>query len=203
MMQEMFDVLDFNLSWSNRPLTADDLLKLVDGASIEEIRDRLKLKVEKKRVWDIISNNVLNTPIRWSEISDELSKIKDFRNKAAHFQVITEDEKTDLIATSKAVRAKLTKQKSLNDGQLAILQTAAEAAASILKTVNLTILETHQTNQRLLAKAMADAVRPDLSVMSAALQSIQSVGALSQLKPAQSALSGLTKAKGAKDQASS
>jgi hypothetical protein len=198
----MFDVLNFDLSWTRRPLTGEDLLKLIDGAAtVTDLKDALSKKLTKMRVWDIIANNVLDQPVSWSAIQEELSKIKDFRNKAAHFQIITESEKTELIKMSRSITGKLSKQKTLDYGQLSVLQNAAEIAANTFRAVNWQAIEDMQKAQGAWAaqalEALQTAIKPTaFEAIQASLKPIVMDDAfLKQVKASQvvySAIPGIT-----------
>lgn len=95
----MKDTLRVDLSWNKRKtVSQQELHELLQSVSdIESLKSQLSDRVEVHTVWDVIAENVLKTKTEWNVIKNELKDLKDFRNKSAHYQVITEKQKTKLI----------------------------------------------------------------------------------------------------------
>ena len=87
-------ILGTDISWGQLQLnTPHDMLKLIDGVDdLKALRDKLSEKLKAKLVWDIISENVLLKQYTWPEVAGMVNKIKDLRNKAAHFQTLTDKD---------------------------------------------------------------------------------------------------------------
>lgn len=145
MFGEMIDILRFDLSWTKRDLSADDLLTLLEDATdLRQVRNALRKKLQPQRVWDVISGKVLNTPVEWHSIQEDMILLKDFRNRAAHFQVITPGEKNNLIKKARSLRSRLTKQKVLNQAQRGALDRLSKVYADSLNNSLTQIAEATQ-----------------------------------------------------------
>jgi ligand-binding sensor protein len=162
MLGEMIEVLEFDLSWSKKDLTAANLLSLLqDVTDISELRTRLEERLKPKRPWTIISDVVLSQPVNWSEIQPKLVELKEYRNKAAHFQIVTQTEKEQVIATAKDVFSSITKQKATSAKQLKTL-------GDITQGYTKQLLDVSQQMQQFI-----DALRPS-DAMLAAVASFES-----------------------------
>lgn len=106
---EMIDVLDFDLSWKNKPLTTESLLKLLEKADdTQKLKKEVIEKQKEKPLWDIISSTLLVKTIAWNEIKTELNQLKNLRDKAAHFRTLTPDDRDKAKMLSKDINNKLT-----------------------------------------------------------------------------------------------
>ena len=95
---QMKDILGFDLSWRKRQLTAQDIAELLNVAdSFDSLKVKFNNKMQNKTMWDVIAINVLHTEKRWIDINGDLNKLKEFRDQSAHYQVITERDKNELI----------------------------------------------------------------------------------------------------------
>jgi len=177
MLGEMIDLLEFDLSWAKKDISAKGLSDLLtDASDLTELKAKLQEKLKPKVPWDIISENVLTEPVKWGEVKPQLEILKEFRNKAAHFQIITETEKDDVIKSAKEVYKKLTKRK-------AELSKAQQDAITIMTKG----YATQMTSFAKQIQDLVDAARPSLATMQAfASINSQTVGiaaALAAIKP--------------------
>ncbi len=137
MLGEMIEVLEFDLSWAKRNISAKDLLELFNtSTNIVEISTALEEKIKAKRPWGIISEHVLSQPVGWDEVKQKLSKLKDYRNKAAHFQIVTETEKYEVISTAKDVYASITRQRQPSSTQLDAIAIITKGYANQLQGIS-------------------------------------------------------------------
>ncbi len=155
---EMKVILGVDLSWNNRKaISAQEFHELLQTiVNIESLKREFSKKVKVHTVWDVIAENVLKTKTDWNEVNNEIKGLKDFRDKSAHYQVITEIEKDELIERAdhllellKPPERKLTKREEAN------LSSAAKAFAEIAKHVKPVTFPT-EYYQNLLAKSIAD-----------------------------------------------
>ncbi|HEU5004736.1 MAG TPA: hypothetical protein VFT49_01475 [Candidatus Saccharimonadales bacterium] len=70
----------------------DDIVKLLEATSnFEQFKEKLIKKFKRLTVWDVIAKTVLQQPISWLSIKDDLNELKNIRNVAAHFRIATPD----------------------------------------------------------------------------------------------------------------
>lgn len=119
MLGEMIEILDFDLSWAKHDISAENLVDLLqDVDDIAGFRSKIEEKMKAKRPWTIISEVVLSEPVLWDEVRPVLYELKEYRNKAAHFQVVTETEKEHAVASAKDIYSKITKQKPASSARV-------------------------------------------------------------------------------------
>jgi hypothetical protein len=89
--EEMLEIMSQDISWSNTPIdTPNDIMKLVEGVnSFTEFKKKLSEKLTEKRVWDVISDNVLIKPYTWNQVAGDINTVRNKRNCAAHFKILT------------------------------------------------------------------------------------------------------------------
>lgn len=104
----MVKILSEDISWSSRKIeSVQDIIDILDGAKdIKELQDKLKNKIKQRLVWDAISEGALVTAYDWPKIAGEINAIKDLRNRAAHFHILTEK---DVNNTQKKVKLLISK----------------------------------------------------------------------------------------------
>lgn len=133
---EMKDILGVDLSWSKREaISAQELHELLQSVSdVESLKSEFATKVKAQTVWDVIAENVLKTKTTWTDVHSELKSLKEFRDKSAHYQVITEREKEKLIQKADELLTLLNPPKrKLTKTEQANLSSAAQAFAEIAK----------------------------------------------------------------------
>jgi hypothetical protein len=104
----MVEILGADISWSGRKVeNVQDVIGILEEVEdIKGLRDKLKAKVEKRLVWDAISDGTFVTAYDWSKVAGEINAIKDLRNRAAHFHILTDRDVKD---TQKKVKTLLNK----------------------------------------------------------------------------------------------
>lgn len=112
---------------------------LESAKDFADFKQRMTEKLKQSFVWDVVSNEILQTPIMWRDIQNDLKKIEQIRNDAAHFHIITNAEKEKCIKLAnkiiekldiktkleKASAIKLSEQLSLLSDQLAALSSVS------------------------------------------------------------------------------
>lgn len=105
---DMLNILSINLSWNNRTLTAQDLLQLLNEQSeINSVRSILRSKIKNNLVWDEVCKYVLKRQVAWAKIKEDLHRLKDLRDKAAHFQIVTKKDATKAKQLTKNIMSEL------------------------------------------------------------------------------------------------
>ncbi len=134
---QMKDILGTDLSWSQKILTAQDVGNILDDATdFEQFKTKLGEQLKRKTVWDVIAKNLLHSTKEWDEVKGYLNKLKDFRDQSAHYQIMTEQEKTKLIEKSEILlRLTLPPERKLTRVESVNLSSMADALAAIAKQV--------------------------------------------------------------------
>jgi hypothetical protein len=104
----MVAILGTDVSWSTREIVSvHDMIDILDDVEdIKSLRQKLKDKVKQRLVWDAISDGALIKAYDWHKVAGEINAIKDLRNDAAHFHILTE---TDVKNAQKRVKTLLKK----------------------------------------------------------------------------------------------
>jgi len=158
-LEKTIDLLGFDQSWNDRPITATDVARIAANSSnFAEFKKSFTEKTTPKTIWDSITELVLDTPVAWHVIEPKLGKVKVIRNKCAHFHTVTDDDlsqikklRTDIIKALKTTkRASAGKKdyeafnlefmKSLNDiinTKVAWVSTLAQLSAETQKSLSL------------------------------------------------------------------
>lgn len=134
-LAEMVELLSKNISWADKPLSAKEVLELLEGANdISEFKNNLKLKVKPQIVWSVIAKNVLTEDVGWSDIAEDLSILVKFRNKSAHFRIITEDEERTCIEAARDFLKKVAINENPTPQELRRVEEADKEIASNIFT---------------------------------------------------------------------
>lgn len=98
-------------SWSGKPITAENLTELLNsGDSVDEIKKALQSKMTSNTVWDQVDKYILKKGTRWNDLRTDLNKLKNIRNKAAHFRIVTQSDLIEAKKLSKSVSNKVKKE---------------------------------------------------------------------------------------------
>jgi len=133
---DMLNILSINLSWKSRTLTTEDLLHLLnDQLEIRDVRNKLKTKMKDNLVWDIVCKYVLKRQVPWGEIREDFQRLKRLRDKAAHFQIVTEKDTIEARVLTKRIMNKLD-QKDISLSDFMKLREATYPLADLLSSFN-------------------------------------------------------------------
>lgn len=132
---EMIEILTYDLSWSERQMSGNDVFAMLDGADdYKSFKETLRARIKPQCVWDVIASNVLKTKLSWEELLKDLVGLKKKRDKAAHHQVITDKERAETVKKAKAVLKKITPTRELTPQELAVLKRNADQLSSLLRS---------------------------------------------------------------------
>lgn len=114
-LEEILAILGSDIStWNNKALTANDLLQLLEHADIQTIKKDLKKKIKTGIVWDSISKHILDGNTSWGDIKEDLYRLKEIRNKAAHFRVLTIADVKTAKSLSRSILTKTKKKQTIS-----------------------------------------------------------------------------------------
>jgi hypothetical protein len=107
---EMQAILGIDLSWSGKaPISIQEIGDLLTSAAdFDNFKGEFSKKIKVNTVWDVIAENVLKSKTSWSDIYNDLKTLKRFRDESAHYQVITEKKKDELIEKADSLIKKIT-----------------------------------------------------------------------------------------------
>lgn len=155
---EMKDILGVDLSWNKRKaVSAQELHELLQSVDdLKSLKSEFSNKVKVQTVWDVIAENVLKVNTEWNDVSNELKGLKEFRDKSAHYQVITERENEKLIEKADHLLALLNPpERKLTKKEEANLSSAARSLNELIKQIK-PITFPAEYYQNLLAKSIPD-----------------------------------------------
>jgi surface antigen len=109
-----------------------DLLNEVEDFS--SFRAKIKAHLEPPTIWDTISNTLLEKEVKWKEVGERLDKLKKYRNTAAHFKTITEDEKKSCVQTVDELLELIKINDNPTPGELETLQRLDAEGATAIST---------------------------------------------------------------------
>ena len=111
MLGEMLDLLGMDLSFKNpknNSIPWQEIETILTSAEdFASFKKQMAKKFDQRFVWDVISEQILKTPIVWREIGKDLKKLLSARNEAAHFHIITNKEKEEYIGLANEVLDKV------------------------------------------------------------------------------------------------
>lgn len=81
---------------------------LASAKDFADFKQQMAEKLKQRFVWDVVSKEILQTPIVWRDIQNDLKKLERARNDAAHFHIITNAEKEKYIKLADEILKKLT-----------------------------------------------------------------------------------------------
>lgn len=94
---------------SNKETSWREVERVLESAKdFADFKQRMAEKLKQSFVWDVVSKEILQTPIMWRDIQNDLKKIEQIRNDAAHFHIITNAEKEKCIKLADKILEKLT-----------------------------------------------------------------------------------------------
>lgn len=126
---EMIEILKFNLSQRNEPLTMGKFEELLENSKdLKSLQDKVVMDNEDKLIWDIISEHVLDKSVPWSSIASALNKLKSLRDKAAHFNILTKVDLEEAKKQAKHIMENV-KEKKLTPKEQGDLKTESVALA--------------------------------------------------------------------------
>lgn len=104
-LEDEINIFSIDLSpWNNKPLTANDLLEIFnDAETLDQVKEKLRLETESHTIWDTVNKYILKNDKSWLDILPKLNELKDIRNKAAHFRVVTASDLDRTKALSKEI----------------------------------------------------------------------------------------------------
>ncbi len=131
---QIINIFDQNTSADgNEALTRHKLIDILSNVTdLESLKERMSNEIKPISVWDVISEHVLKHPVELAKISSKLSRLKDIRDTAAHYRVITPQEVKEALFLSKSLISELEIKQLSADDQEAI-RTVDRKAASLIK----------------------------------------------------------------------
>lgn len=81
---------------------------LASAKDFADFKQQMTEKLKQRFVWDVVSKEILQTPIVWRDIQNDLKKLERARNDAAHFHIIMNAEKEEYIKLVDKILKKLT-----------------------------------------------------------------------------------------------
>lgn len=129
---ELMVIFETDLSWSGRQPTVDEIRSMLrDANDLSAFNAMVNQRLTPKSIWSVISENVLQSPVEWREVSNIIKVLKGFRDMAAHFQIVTDSNKSQLVRKAETLARKV-KQKKLNSSEKAKLKELLRVHADVL-----------------------------------------------------------------------
>lgn len=111
MLGEMLELLGMDLSFKNpknNNIPWQEIETILSSAEdFASFKKQMAKKFKQRFVWDVISEQILKTPIAWRDIGKDLKRLLSARNEAAHFHIITNKEKEDYLKLADEVLNKV------------------------------------------------------------------------------------------------
>ena len=119
-LEDEIRIFSIELSpWHEQPLTAAGLLELLDTSNeLDEVKNILRQKITSHTVWDDVDEHILKTGKKWTEILPALTEIKDIRNKAAHFRIVTQSDLERVKTLSLSLKDTITPRRTSTEQDL-------------------------------------------------------------------------------------
>lgn len=126
-MEHMINILGHDLSWSSYNIDKDDIIGIIDECStIDDVKRRIMERYQHDNVWGVISRNVLEVSVSWSNIRKELMSVKDIRNRCAHFRAVREADLARIKANRDYILSHTKLKRSISQTEMSSLAYAAK-----------------------------------------------------------------------------
>lgn len=142
-LEDEINIFSIDLSpWNNKPLTANDLLELFDSfKTVDDVKETLRTKTKPHTIWDTVNRYILKSDESWMDLLPKLSKLKDIRNKAAHFRIVTKSDLDTTERLSKEITDTITPKRKSTARDLSELQHSIEQQMKALSELTTPITE--------------------------------------------------------------
>lgn len=91
--ESMLELLSLDQSWAHNTITTKQMRDLIEQSTdFTEFRKGYIERTTERTVWSSISSLILQKNIEWKLIKPKLKKIKELRNKCAHFRTVSDDD---------------------------------------------------------------------------------------------------------------
>lgn len=133
---EMVSLLGIDLSIKNsndKKILWQEIEKILASADdFESFKKQINNKLEQRFVWDIISEKVLKTPIKWNDVKKPFDQLVKARNIAAHFHVITDKKKKESLKLADEILSKTAIKTRVKKEDAALLSSQLTSLSSQL-----------------------------------------------------------------------
>jgi len=124
---DIMAILKYDISWENKPITGKELAEVF---SEKDAHKYLLSKISPATIWDKIAENVLNKHVSWNTLENKLMQLKELRNQAAHFNILTEADLNKARELSKDILAKIKTKRNITLTDIDKLQKSLSAYSS-------------------------------------------------------------------------
>lgn len=125
-------LFELDQSWARDGVDDVRMRQLIDKSSDFESFKRAYIdKTAPKTIWESISEQVLQRPVKWDAISPKLKSIKALRNKCAHFHTISEDDLHQARALRKNIIHSLSKKQITSSNEQSLMALSKQIAETM------------------------------------------------------------------------
>ena len=184
-LEDEINIFSIELSpWRGRPLLADELLDLLSKADdLNRAIDALRSKTESHTVWDDVDRHILKSGKKWAEVLPALNELKDIRNKAAHFRIVTQSDLSRAMSLSLELKDTLAPKRESTEQDLRELHRSMNERMQSLPGIGAQLLETMKKISELQQVQMRPIAESAVAAQKAILESMQlNTGLLDSIK---------------------
>ncbi len=161
-------------SWHEKPLTAADLLELLGTSSeLEKVKSTLRQKTTSHTVWDDVDEHILKTGKKWEDILPVLTEIKDIRNKAAHFRIVTQSDLERVKTLSLSLKDTIAPKRTSTEQDLQELHRSINEKLGAFSGLDVQLAELTKTINRMNAERMQSITESALGAQKAMLENLK------------------------------
>ncbi|HMQ96281.1 MAG TPA: hypothetical protein PKD19_03600 [Candidatus Saccharibacteria bacterium] len=184
-LEDEIRIFSIELSpWYEKPLTAADLLELLDASSeLEKVKSTLRQKTMSHTVWDDVDEHILKTGKKWEDILPVLTEIKDIRNKAAHFRVVTQSDLERVKTLSLSLKDTIAPKRTSTEQDLQELHRSINEKLGAVSGLDVQLAELTKTINRMNTERMQSIAESALGTQKAMLENLKlNTGLVDSLK---------------------
>ena len=184
-LEDEIRIFSIELSpWHKKPLTAADLLELLDASSeLEKAKSTLRQKTTSHTVWDDVDEHILKTGKKWEDILPVLTEIKDIRNKAAHFRIVTQSDLERVKTLSLSLKDIIAPKRASTEQDLQELHRSINEKLGAISGLDVQLAELTKTINRMNAERMQSITESALGAQKAMLENLKlNTGLMDSLK---------------------
>ncbi len=188
-LEDEIRIFSIELSpWHEQPLTAAGLLELLDTSNeLDEVKNILRQKITSHTVWDDVDEHILKTGKKWTEILPALTEIKDIRNKAAHFRIVTQSDLERVKTLSLSLKDTITPRRTSTEQDLQELHRSINEKLGSIFALDLKLSELTRRINGLQMERMRSITESALAAQKAILENTNlTTGILSSVEASES-----------------
>lgn len=162
---EMMSIFQLDISKAAKVMTMGDISELMrDAKDYDELKKNIEKSTDKRTFWDVIASELLvYHELTWGDVVEDLTILKEFRNRSAHNRVITAADLSKVVGIADALHKKLSLTVPLTRIEL-------DAFRTLVGQINTSFIKDYVSNATLMSDAVKSINESQLKITSSSVQ---------------------------------